>query len=69
MQKKLSKKQKNYYKKIIIELGYSSVYIERLDQCSNERECQKILEYARVESIDLDFENKSNKQMYHPFSG
>ena len=62
--KKLSKKAKNYYAQIIKELGYSKSYLERLDDCSNIQECEKILEYARIESIDDDFVSRSRKRGY-----
>ncbi len=55
MKKKLSKKLKNYYIQIFKELGYSRIYLERLEKCCTESECEKILEYARIESINEDF--------------
>ncbi len=64
----IGKREINYFVKIAEELDYSFLAIEKIRQSCSESEIYRILEYERIASIDIAFEeltakNKKEKWM------
>ena len=53
-----------YYKNLMLELHYEEAFIKRLKTCKTEDDCVKLLEHARISSINKELDDTTTYNRY-----